>query len=77
MSFNTDIIDKIVSYKTVSKRDKIDRLLKIDAIQYQNLGIDSSKHQKNTVKKNSRYIYKAIQKINHEMGTKFLYYQDK
>ncbi len=77
MSFNTDIIDKIVSYKTVSKRDKIDRLLKIDATQYTNLGIDSPKHKVESVKKNSRYIYRAIQKLNHEMGSKFLYFQDK
>jgi hypothetical protein len=52
-------------------------MLEIDASQYCNLGIDSTITEKKQVWKNSRYIYKAIQKINHEMGSKFLLYQDK
>ena len=51
MSFNIDIIDKIVNYKTVSNRDKVSRLLEIDANQYCNLGCDSTKTEKITVKK--------------------------
>tara|TARA_R110002020_G_scaffold240366_1_gene453195 strand:- start:768 stop:1001 length:234 start_codon:yes stop_codon:yes gene_type:complete len=77
MSFNIDIIDKIVNYKTVSNRDKVSRLLEIDANQYCNLGCDSTKTEKTTVKKNSRYIYKAISKINSELGNRFLLCQDK
>lgn len=77
MSFNTDKIDKILNYKSVSKKDKISRMLEIDANMYCNLGCDSSTNEKNTVKKNSRYIYRAISKLNKELGTKFLLYQDK
>lgn len=77
MSFNTDTIDKIVGYKTIKKRDKIDRLLEIDANQYTSLGVDSTKTEKEEVKKNSRYIYRAISKLNKELGTKFLQFQDK
>ena len=77
MSFNIEIIDKIVNYKTVSNREKISRLLEIDANQYCNLGSDSTKTEKNIVKKNSRYIYKAISKINSELGNRFLLCQDK
>ena len=77
MSFNTDTIDKIVGFKTIKKRDKIDRLLEIDANQYTSLGVDSTKTEKEEVKKNSRYIYRAISKLNKELGTKFLQFQDK
>jgi hypothetical protein len=52
-------------------------LLELDATQYCNLGIDSTKQQKEEVKKNSRYIYKAIAKLNSSMGKRFLYHQDK
>jgi len=77
MDFKTETIDKILNYKSVSKKDKISRMLEIDAIMYCNLGIDSSLNAKRRVKKNSRYIYKAISKLNKELGTKFLIYQDK
>jgi len=77
MSFNTDTIDKIVGFKSIRKRVKIDRLLEIDANQYTTLGVDSTKTEKEEVKKNSRYIYRAISKLNKELGTKFLQFQDK
>jgi hypothetical protein len=77
MNFNTDTIDKIVGFKSIKKKIKIDRLLEIDANQYTTLGIDSTKTEKEEVKKNSRYIYRAISKLNKELGTKFLQFQDK
>tara|TARA_R100000988_G_C3937828_1_gene134677 strand:- start:426 stop:659 length:234 start_codon:yes stop_codon:yes gene_type:complete len=77
MNFDTDTIDKIVGYKTIKKKIKIDRLLEIDANQYTTLGIDSTKTEKEEVKKNSRYIYRAISKLNKELGNKFLQFQDK
>tara|TARA_R100000655_G_scaffold76182_1_gene115211 strand:+ start:11774 stop:12007 length:234 start_codon:yes stop_codon:yes gene_type:complete len=77
MNYSNEIIDKIVSYTSIKKRDKISRLLEIDATQYCNLGIDSTKSEKELVKKNSRYIYRAISKLNKELGDKFLQFQDK
>ena len=77
MSFNTDTIDKIVGFKSIKKKIKIDRLLEIDANQYTTLGVDSTKTEKEEVKKNSRYIYRAISKLNKELGNKFLQFQDK
>jgi hypothetical protein len=77
MSYSNEIIDKILSYTSIKERDKISRLLEIDAIQYCNLGIDSTKSEKEIVKKNSRYIYRAISKINKELGDKLLQHQDK
>jgi hypothetical protein len=72
MQYSNQYVDKIVDYKK-----KIDMLLELDASQYCNLGIDSTKQQKEQVKKNSRYIYKAIAKLNSSMGKRFLYHQDK
>jgi|TARA_R110000737_G_scaffold106648_1_gene139425 hypothetical protein len=57
-------IRKIQSYKTWSLKRKIDELLEIDANMYTNLGIDSSKTEKESVKKISRKIYKAISLVS-------------
>ena len=59
-----DRIQKIKNYKTWSLKKKVDALLEIDAIQYTNLGIDSSKTEKKQVKAISRKIYKAISAIS-------------
>ena len=78
MSFNTDTIDKIVCYKTIKNKEKIDRLLEIRSNYIaNNIGIGISKKDRNNIRKNSRYIYKAISKINEEVGNKFLQSQDK
>tara|TARA_R110000796_G_scaffold78122_1_gene174504 strand:+ start:1533 stop:1766 length:234 start_codon:yes stop_codon:yes gene_type:complete len=77
MSFSQDLIDKIYNYKTISNRIKIDRLLEIDVIQYTNLGSDSTKKEKDIVKKNSKYIYKTIKKIDESTGNLLLEHQDK
>ena len=57
-------IRKIQGYKTWSIKRKVDELLEIDAINYTNLGIDSSKADKKAVKDIRRKIYKAISVIN-------------
>ena len=75
--YTDDLIDKILDYKSVSVREKINRLLEIDAIQYTNLGTDSTKSEKLQVRRNSKYIYRAIQKLDNEMGSKFLHFIDK
>ncbi len=76
MKYSNQYVDKVVDYTYPTKK-KIDMLLELDATQYCNLGIDSTKQQKEEVKKNSRYIYKAIAKLNSSMGKRFLYHQDK
>lgn len=70
-------INKILNYKTISIRQKIDRLLEIDANNYTNLGSDSSKTEKEQVKKESRFIYRAIRTLDKELGNLFLQHQDK
>jgi len=77
MIYSQELIDKTYNYKTISDKDKIDRLLEIDVIQYTNLGSDSTKTEKLIVKKNSKYIYKTIKKIDEATGNLLLEHQDK
>ena len=65
-------VDKISSYKTVTAKEKVDRLLHLNAIQYQNLGTDSSKSERMAAESNSRYIYRAIKKFNPSLGSQLL-----
>jgi len=55
-----DRIRKITNYKTWSVKRKVDELLEMDAIQYTNLGKDSTSTEKKQVKQLSKKIYKAI-----------------
>ena len=59
-----DRIRKITNYKTWSLKKKVDALLEIDAIQYTNLGIDSTVKEKKQVKAISKKIYRAIAAIS-------------
>lgn len=77
MDYTIKDIDKILSYKTWSDKEKTDALLFIDCKLYTNLGIDSTKKEKQQVKVNSRKIYTAIKKINPTMGSEFLRLMDK
>ena len=57
-------LQKIKNYKTWSLKKKVDALLEIDAIQYTNLGKDSTSAEKKQVKTISRKIYKVISSIS-------------
>jgi hypothetical protein len=48
----------------------------MDAISYQNLGIDSSKTEKNKVKSDSKYLYKLIKGFNESDGNLLLNHMD-
>ena len=60
--------------KTVLER--IDQLLEMDAIMYQNLGSDSTKTDKAEVKKNSKVIYRAIKDLDEYTGKLLLEHLD-
>ena len=60
--------------KTVIER--IDQLLFEDANMYTNLGSDSTKAEKEEVKKNSRAIYRAIKDLDESTGKLLLQHQD-
>lgn len=60
--------------KTVLER--IDQLLEMDAIMYQNLGSDSTKTDKAEVKKNSKVIYRTIKDLDEYTGKLLLEHLD-
>lgn len=64
-----DQIEKILGYKTWTDRRKIDALLEADAIMYTNLGTDSTKGDREEVRKTSRKIYQAIKKLDPIWGS--------
>lgn len=66
------MINKILNYKSVSNEDKINRLLEMDAIMYTNLGVDSTKTERNEAKKKSRVIYRAIKTLDRDLGDMLL-----
>lgn len=70
-------IEEVLSNDSWDERQKKDELYRIDCKMYTNLGTDSTKAERNEVKKKSRMIYKAIQKINHHEGTQLLHAIDK
>lgn len=67
-------IEKILSYKTYTDRKKVDALLEMDAHLYTTLGIESTKKERDEVKKASRKIYRAIAEINRLEGLQYLQY---
>lgn len=70
-------IEEVLSNDSWDERQKKDELYRIDCKMYTNLGTDSTKAERNEVKKKSRMIYKAIQKINPHEGTQLLQAIDK
>jgi len=73
MEYRYDDIDRIVNFSTWSDKKKIDELFRIDTYMYTDLGKDSSNKDREEVRKKSRYIYKAIQKIDPVMGKELIY----
>jgi hypothetical protein len=76
MEYKYQDINKIASYKTWPGRKKVDTLLFIDCTLYTQLGIDSSIKEKKETKLKSKNIYKAIGKINPQLGKLFLQSMD-
>ncbi len=70
-------IEEVLSKNSWDEKQKKDELYRIDCKMYTNLGTDSTKADRNEVKKKSRLIYRAIQKINHHEGTQLLQAMDK
>jgi|TARA_R110000824_G_scaffold24557_11_gene86434 hypothetical protein len=66
MAYNINDIDKILSFKTWTEKQKIDALLKLDCFMYTCLGTDSLKKEREEVHRNSKKIYQAIKTINPE-----------
>ena len=61
--------------KTVQQR--LDELLEADSNMYTNLGTDSTKAEKENVRKSSRAIYRAIRdNVDENIGKELLQHQD-
>ena len=68
MKYTYDDIEKIAEFKSWSDKKKVDTLLAIDADLYCNLGIESSKTERENVKIKSRKIYRLIKSIDEYTG---------
>ena len=70
------LAEKIAADFALSIRERTDMILELDAIQYQNLGIDSTKAEKTKVKSDSKFLYKQIKGINEHDGKLLLNHLD-
>ena len=64
---DVDSIYESTSHKWDDKK-KVDTLLEIGAVIEANLGIDSTIGESNEAKKQQRYIYRTIKKIEPSLG---------
>ena len=70
------LAEKIAKDFQLSVKDRTDAILEMDAIQYQNLGIDSTKTEKKKVKSDSKHLYKLIRNFNKSDGNLLLNHMD-
>jgi hypothetical protein len=76
MEYRYDDVDKILGFTTWSDKKKISELFRIDSYMYTELGKDSTKTERDNVRKKSRYIYKAIHKIDTKLGKELIHHID-
>ena len=62
------LAEKIAIDFQISVKERTDAILELDAIQYTNLGIDSTKAEKKKVKSDSKYLYRQIKGFNEVDG---------
>lgn len=74
---NKEDVKRIAEDFNKSIKERIELLLEADTNMYTNLGLDSTKSEKEEVKKKSRVIYRAIKELDNSIGSQLLYYQDK
>ncbi len=70
------LAEKIAKDFQLSVKERTDSILELDAISYTNLGIDSSKTEKNKVKSDSKHLYKLIKGFNEQDGKLLLNHLD-
>jgi hypothetical protein len=71
-----NLAEKIAKDFQLSVKDRTDSILELDAISYTNLGIDSTKSEKNKVKSDSKYLYRLIKGFNEQDGKLLLNHLD-
>lgn len=73
MEYQYEDVEKVISFSTWPDKKKIDELFRIDCYMYTNLGIDSTQKERDDVEKKSKYIYRAIKKIDPQLGEKLIH----
>lgn len=76
MAYSIKDIDKILGFTTWTDKQKLDELLRIDCALYCTLGTESTKTEREAVKKESRRIYRAIKTFDPQSGEMFLRVMD-
>tara|TARA_R100001443_G_scaffold113436_1_gene128091 strand:+ start:9403 stop:9642 length:240 start_codon:yes stop_codon:yes gene_type:complete len=76
MKYKYENIDRFMEYKSWTDKQKIDQLLHIDCNLYANLGTDSTKDEKDEVKRKSLIIYRLIKTLDRKLGDELLYSMD-
>jgi hypothetical protein len=73
MEYRYEDVEKVLNFSSWNDKKKIDELFRIDCYMYTNLGIDSTEKERKDVERKSMYIYKAIKKIDPQLGDKLLH----
>jgi len=71
-----NLAEKIAKDFQLSVKERTDGILELDAISYTNLGIDSTKSEKNKVKSDSKHLYKLIRGFNESLGKDLIQHMD-
>ena len=71
-----ELSENIAKDFELSEKERTDKILELDANQYTNLGIESSKSERNKVKADSKFLYKQIKGFNEIDGNLLLNHLD-
>jgi len=76
MRYTYKDIEKFIQFTSWTDKQKIDELLRIDCSLYAHLGTDSTKAEKEEVKRKSIEIYRTIKTLDKQLGDELLYSED-
>ena len=71
-----ELSENIAKNFELSVKERTDKILELDANQYTNLGIESSKAERTKVKADSKFLYKQIKGFNEIDGNLLLNHLD-
>ena len=63
---------QIIFEEALSDKECIDKLLHIDAQMYANTGEETSKAERESIKRASAFIYRLIKGIDYDKGQRFI-----
>lgn len=77
MKYTIENFKDVVEDTAMKDKEKIDELLRVDAIIYCNMGLDSTQKERDEATRLSKKIYTEIKKIDEEIGETFIRLIDK